>query len=74
MKALQSWQGVQRELSKRMETNVMTELARRQGRVNTLRQEITENKRQVDWSRIVKRSSARNTRYFKMDIDWTLIG
>ena len=69
MKALQSWQGVQRELNKRMETKVKTELARKQDTVNNLRQEIAENERQVDWSRIVKRSSARKTRYFKMDID-----
>ena len=70
VKALQSCQGVQRELNKSMETKVKTKLTGKQDRVNTLRQEITENKRQVDWSRIMKVISQKN----KMDIDWTLIG
>ena len=47
-------QGVQRELNKRREAEVKAELTGKQDRVNTLSQEITENERQVDWSRIVK--------------------
>jgi len=63
VKAWQSWQGVQRDLNKRREAKVKAELAGKQDRVNTLRQEIAENERQVDMaqenfekiSRIIKK-------------------
>jgi len=48
VKAWQSWQGVQRDLNKRREAKVKAELGGKQDRVNTLRQEIAENERQVD--------------------------
>lgn len=63
VKAWQSWQGVQRDLNKRREAKVKAELGGKQDRVNTLRQEIAENERQVDMaqenfekiSRIIKK-------------------
>jgi len=63
VKAWQAWQGVQRDLNKRREGKVKAELAGKQDRVNTLRQEIAENERQVDMaqenfekiSRIIKK-------------------
>jgi len=48
VKAWQSWQGVQRDLNKRREAKVKAELGGKQDRVNTLRQEIAENERQVE--------------------------
>jgi len=63
VKAWQSWQGVQRELTKRRENKARAELAGKTDKVNTLRQEIAENENQLNMaqenfekiSRIIKK-------------------
>jgi len=63
VKAWQSWQGVQRDLTKRRENKARAELAGKTDKVNTLRQEIAENENQLNMaqenfekiSRIIKK-------------------
>lgn len=63
VKAWQSWQAVQRELTRRRENKAKAELAGKTDRVMQLRQEIAENERQLDMaqenfekiSRIIKK-------------------
>merc|ERR1712165_599981 len=63
VKAWQSWQSVQRELTRRRELKAKAELASKTDRVMQLRQEIAENERQLDMaqenlkkiSRIIKK-------------------
>merc|ERR1712038_457511 len=63
VKAWQSWQTVQRELTRRRELKAKAELASKTDRVMQLRQEIAENERQLDMaqenfekiSRIIKK-------------------
>merc|ERR1712110_199962 len=63
VKAWQSWQAVQRDLTKRRENKARAELAGKTDKVNTLRQEIAENENQLNMaqenfekiSRIIKK-------------------
>jgi len=63
VKAWQSWQGVQRDLTKRRENKARAELAGKTDKVNQLRQEIAENENQLNMaqenfekiSRIIKK-------------------
>ena len=52
VKAWQSWQTVQRELTRRREHKAKAELASKTERVMQLRQEIAENERQLDMAQV----------------------